>query len=149
MGDGPSRSLFERAFKEAFDGITNISVEFVGWVHHGEVPGVFNRAYAACAAGMGATRALAAGCLTVAAGAQGDLGLQVGQNLVAGLWSNFGDHGCPRFTPSDLESDLASVAAPADYNRAVHRAREACHLHRNEARVRDALLDSLDLDISR
>lgn len=146
MGDGPSRALFQRAFSEGFADRLNITVEFMGWVHHSEVPHVLNRSYAACVAGMGATRAIAAGCLTLAAGAQGELGLQTGQNLVAGLWSNFGDHGCPRFTPTDLATDLAAVAEPDSYDQAVRRARDTCHLHRNEAWVRRAMFDSLDLE---
>lgn len=145
MGDGPSRDLFERRLSAGLGDVKNVEIEFLGWVPHEEVPRILNSAYAACAAGMGATRALAAGCLTVAAGAQGNVGVQVGRNLTAGLWSNFGDHGCPRFTPTPLEADLSRLTTPGAYDEIVLRAREACHFQRNDRHVRAALLDSLDL----
>lgn len=148
LGDGPSRYEFESRFNDGLGLLSNVRVNFVGWIDHDDVPERLNRAYASCVAGMGATRSLAAGCLTVAAGAQGNLGLQVGSNLAAGLWSNFGDHGCPRFEASPLTIDLEKMYVDGSYDVVVHRAREACHFQRNERLVRDTLFDALDLPTS-
>ncbi len=144
MGDGPHRAQFEQRLRQSVP--ESVTVTIAGWVAHDQVPHVLNRALATCAAGMGAARALAAGALTLAVGAQGSVGLQRGRNLRAGLWSNFGDHGCPRFRPSDLSGDVRSALLEGTYDEDVRRARDACFYHRNEDRVRAELFDALDLE---
>ncbi|USQ79806.1 hypothetical protein NF556_19815 [Ornithinimicrobium faecis] len=143
MGDGPEKTLFESRLREGVP--ETVELNFVGWVDHDEVPRIFNRALATCTAGMGATRAVAAGTLTLAVGAQGSVGLQAGRNLRAGLWSNFGDHGCPRFTPTDLRSDIERALVGGVHDDIVARARSGCHFHRNQTHVRQQMLDALDL----
>ncbi|MGP5164281.1 glycosyltransferase [Arthrobacter rhombi] len=149
MGDGPLRGHFENEFSRGLDKFDNVMVEYSGWVAPDEVPREMNKAVAACVAGMGGVRALAAGTLTVGVGAQGSVGLQKGDNLRAGIWSNFGDHGCPRFSPSDLRWDLQTVLANDEYDEIVQFARESCRLHRSEEIVRSALYEALNMRVTK
>ncbi len=147
MGDGPLRSQFEHSFSSSLGGISNVKVVFSGWVAPDVVPQRMNSAVAACVAGMGGVRALAAGTLTVGVGAQGLVGVQSGQNLRAGIWSNFGDHGCPRFTATDVVSDIEAIVNSGNYDDVVTFARESCHLHRNENSVRMSMFDALEIRV--
>lgn len=145
MGDGPLRLDFESRFHEGLKSFANVTVKYSGWVEPEEVPRRMNEAVAACVAGMGGVRALAAGTLALGVGAQGSVGIQVGPNLRAGIWSNFGDHGCPRFTPSDQTQDLKRILATESYDEVVRFARASCQLHRSESFVRSAMFDALGL----
>lgn len=145
MGDGPLRGKFENEFRSALGGIQNVRIEFSGWVDPAEVPRRMNKAIAACVAGMGGVRALASGTLTVGVGAQGLVGVQYGKNLRAGIWSNFGDHGCPRFEASDVAEDIAKILTDGLYDDCVHLARESCRLHRSEEIVRKSMFDALEI----
>ncbi|MGW9405387.1 glycosyltransferase [Arthrobacter sp. NPDC055585] len=147
LGDGPLKSRFQAAFTEGLGHLPRVRVEYSGWVEPSEVPRRMNAAVAACVAGMGGVRALAAGTLSVGVGAQGSVGLQMGKNLRAGIWSNFGDHGCPRFTPSDLREDLLAVFKDDAYDEVVQFARASCRLHRSEAIVRNAMYDALEIRV--
>ena len=149
MGDGPLKGRFQAEFAKGLGHLPRVRVEYSGWVEPAEVPRRMNAAVAACVAGMGGVRALAAGTLSVGVGAQGSVGLQRGSNLRAGIWSNFGDHGCPRFTPSDIREDLLSVFTENAYDDVVQFARESCRLHRSESIVRNAMYDALDIRGSR
>ena len=145
MGDGPLRSRFHSEFHRALGHLENVEITFSGWVAPDEVPRRMNQAVAACVAGMGGVRALAAGTLTVGVGAQGLVGVQVGQNLRAGIWSNFGDHGCPRFEASNVSSDIHQIISDGSYDDVVNFARESCNLHRNESSVRSSMFDALEI----
>lgn len=148
MGDGPLRNNFERRFEQGFASFNNIEIQWSGWVEPDEVPIRMNKAVAACVAGMGGVRALAAGTLTLGVGAQGSVGIQYGKNLRAGIWSNFGDHGCPRFNPSDQSVDLRNIIKSGTYDEIVQIARASCQLHRSELSVREAMFDALGLRVS-
>lgn len=145
MGDGPLKGRFQSEFERGLSHLARVRLEYSGWVEPSEVPRRMNAAVAACVAGMGGVRALAAGTLSVGVGAQGSVGLQRGSNLRAGIWSNFGDHGCPRFSPSDIREDLLSVFKENAYDDVVQFARESCRLHRSETIVRNAMYDALDI----
>ena len=145
MGDGPLRNEFQGRFTAGLGRLSNVTVEYSGWVNPDEVPMRMNRAVAACVAGMGGVRALAAGTLTLGVGAQGSVGIQVGQNLRAGVWSNFGDHGCPRFTPSDQTIDLRDIIINNRYDEVVQFARNTCRINRSESIVRESMFDALGL----
>ncbi|MFR0636656.1 hypothetical protein RF641_01580 [Arthrobacter sp. LS16] len=145
MGDGPLRAKFHNSFRDGLDSLKNVQIVFSGWVEPDEVPRRMNRSVAACVAGMGGVRALAAGTLTVGVGAQGLVGVQTGQNLRAGIWSNFGDHGCPRFEATDVATDIAQIVEHGDYDDTVSFARDSCRLHRNETMVRNSMYDALEI----
>lgn len=145
MGDGPMRDHFLSEFADGLGDISNVSVDYLGWTDPEEVPRRMNEAVAACVAGMGGVRALAAGTLALGVGAQGSVGLQFGRNLMAGIWSNFGDHGCPRFSPSDQTEDLKFILETNSYDLFVEHAREACRLHRSASTVRSSMYSALGL----
>lgn len=142
LGDGPLRPRMEREmsrFAQAHD----VGVNFEGWVAPEEVPIRMNSAVLGLVAGMGGIRTLAAGALCVGVGARSNVGLQVGQNLRAGLWSNFGDHGCPRFTPTPIASDIATYIQSGPYEEAQRTARTAVRRARAASVVDGALLSAL------
>lgn len=145
LGDGPLRREFAARFEAGLGHFENVAVVFSGWVDPEEVPLRMNKAVASCVAGMGGVRALAAGTLTLGVGAQGSVGIQTGTNLRAGIWSNFGDHGCPRFEPSDQTMDLKHILETDTYDEVVRFARASCQLHRSESAVRLAMFDALGI----
>lgn len=147
MGDGPLKEYFYSEFTSALEPIGNVNIRFSGWVPPEEVPRRMNTAVAACVAGMGGVRALAAGTLTIGVGAQGLVGVQFGTNLRAGIWSNFGDHGCPRFIPSEIRSDISRIISDNRYDEIVGFARESCMMHRSESIVRNSMLDALEIRV--
>ena len=143
LGDGPLRPRMEREMMRFASEHASIEVSFEGWVAPEEVPRRMNDAVIGLVAGMGGIRTLAAGALCVGVGARGSVGLQVGQNLRAGLFSNFGDHGCPRFTPSPLAADLATYLHNDRYVEATQIARLAVRRARSASVVDGALLSAL------
>lgn len=145
MGDGPLRQEFQARFRLGLEHLGNVTIAYSGWVDPAEVPRRMNQAVAACVAGMGGVRALAAGTLALGVGAQGSVGIQAGTNLRAGIWSNFGDHGCPRFKPSDQTDDLRQIFSAGTYDEVVRFARASCRLHRSESSVRLAMFDALGI----
>ena len=76
-----------------------VEVVFHGWVPPEEVPRRMNSAVIGLVSGMGGVRTLAAGALCIGVGARGSVGVQVGANLRAGVWTRLRDHGTPQFTP--------------------------------------------------
>lgn len=131
FGDGPERSYFESAYRLMLDGLGAGNVNFHGWVPPSSIPPALNAAAVSVMAGMGGVRSVAAGTLTIGAGARDNLGVQVGRNLRAGIFSNFGDHGCPRFTPTPLDRDLDMLLKPGIY-------RETLELNRSILRRTNA-----------
>lgn len=143
LGDGPLRERYERELARLRAQHPNIRVVFHGWVPPEEVPLRMNMAVIGLVAGMGGIRTLAAGALCIGVGARGSVGVQIGRNLRAGLWSNFGDHGTPQFTPTPITEDLERVLHPGVYEDAVRFARTAARRTRSGSVVRDAMLTAL------
>lgn len=143
LGDGPLRPGFESDLRRFSRRHPNVEYEFHGWVSPDDVAERMRTAVAAVVTGRGAITALAAGTLCVAVGARGSVGLQHGHNLKAGLWSNFGDHSCPGFTPSDLDADLAAHLDPEAYAAAVDTGRRITARSRSAGVVDEALLSAL------
>ncbi|MGP5079339.1 glycosyltransferase family 4 protein [Brachybacterium alimentarium] len=143
LGDGPLRDRYEREFRRFTADNPRVQTTFHGWVAPEEVPRRMNTAVIGLVAGMGGIRTLAAGALCIGVGARGSVGVQVGSNLRAGLWTNFGDHGTPQFTPTSITSDLERVLQPGAYEEAVGFARTAARRTRSGSVVRDALLTAL------
>lgn len=142
-GDGPERPVFERAYGRGLQAHSNANVEFHGWVEPDEVPKKMNDAVVGIAAGMTGVRTIASGALCVGVGARSFVGVQQGQNLRAGLWSNFGDHGTMRFTASDLESDLRTYLNASRFDEAIHGAREILRRTNSQQAVDGAMLSAL------
>lgn len=142
-GDGPLRGHYQREFRRFDAAHANVHTIFHGWIAPEDVPLRMNRAVIGLTAGMGGVRALAAGTLCIGVGARGNVGVQIGNNLRAGLWTNFGDHGTPQFTPSSVAADLESTLEPGAYLQAVSFARAAARRTRSAGVVRDALLTAL------
>jgi glycosyltransferase involved in cell wall biosynthesis len=143
LGDGPLRTSFEsdlRRFARANEGI---DIAFEGWVHPDEIAQRMNDAVVGLVTGRGAITTLAAGALCVGVGARGSVGLQVGGNLRAGLWSNFGDHACPQFTPTPLDEDLRTHLVPEAYAEALEIGRRAMRRSRASSVVDGSLLSAL------
>ena len=143
LGDGPLRDRYEREFRRFSQHHPGVRTTFHGWVAPEEVPLRMNTAVIGLVAGMGGIRTLAAGALCIGVGARGSVGVQVGRNLRAGLWTNFGDHGTPQFTPTPITQDLERVLQPGSYEDAVAFARTAAKRTRSGSVVRDALLTAL------
>lgn len=143
LGDGPLRDRYEREFARLRAENPQLRAVFHGWVPPTEVPLRMNRAVISLVAGMGGVRALAAGSLCIGVGARGSVGVQIGRNLRAGLWSNFGDHGTPQFTPTPITDDLETVLRPGAYEAAVAFGRTAALRTRSASVVRDAMLTAL------
>ena len=137
------RDRYEREFRRFTADNPRVQTTFHGWVAPEEVPRRMNTAVIGLVAGMGGIRTLAAGALCIGVGARGSVGVQVGSNLRAGLWTNFGDHGTPQFTPTSITSDLERVLQPGAYEEAVGFARTAARRTRSGSVVRDALLTAL------
>lgn len=140
-GDGPLRAIYEQRYAALSRRLTNVSYEFHGWVAPQEVPILMNRAYLTVTAGMAGMRALAAGSLCLGAGARDNVGIQVGSNLRAGIWSNFGDHGVQRFEKSRVGDDLKRLATSTEYDEAIDRARNVV-LNGNSQPIVDKLMFS-------
>lgn len=142
-GDGPERGRFEQAYRSGLRDLPNADVELHGWIEPHEVPLKMNRAVVGIAAGMTGVRTIAAGALCIGVGARSFVGVQQGQNLRAGLWSNFGDHGTMRFTATDLVSDLTTYLDAARFDDAVHGARQILSRTNSQQVVDGAMLSAL------
>lgn len=143
LGDGPLRERYEREFQRFSHSHPGVRTVFHGWVPPEEVPQRMNTAVIGLVSGMGGIRTLAAGALCIGVGARGSVGVQTGNNLRAGLWTNFGDHGTPQFTPTPITEDLERLLQPGAYEEAVGFARVAARRTRSGSVVRDALFTAL------
>lgn len=145
-GDGILRGHFESALKWYSSTISDTSVVFHGWTPPENIPLRMNEAVIGVVAGLGGMRAVATGTLCVAVGARDVVGLQVGENLAQGIYSNFGDHGTQGYVPTPISRDLEKLfAEEGAYDRAVMSARELALRVRSSDAVRDALFSALDL----
>ncbi|CAM3203389.1 glycosyltransferase [Corynebacterium gottingense] len=142
-GDGPLRDYFNTRYERLSLSIPNVSHVMHGWVEPSEVPKMMNRAYLSVAAGMAGMRALASGSLCLGTGARATVGIQTKQNLRAGIWSNLGDHGLFRFTPSDVAEDLRALSTPAAYDDAVSVARSVVKLGNSQTIVDEKMRAAL------
>ncbi|SEI42034.1 Glycosyltransferase involved in cell wall bisynthesis [Arthrobacter sp. yr096] len=90
VGSGSAVGDFQEHLRGRLAVAPNISTDWMGWVNSHETSRVLSRAVLAFASGRGAAQALALGTPVVAAGSQGVVGLQEGENLQLGYWGNFG-----------------------------------------------------------
>ena len=142
-GDGPLREYFDQRYNLLEMSVPNVSHTMHGWVDPTEIPLMLNRAYLTVAAGMAGMRALASGSLLLGTGARASVGIQTGNNLRAGIWSNYGDHGIFRFTPSDVRADLNKLSSSAAYDEAVSMARSVVKFGNAQSAVNDRMLAAL------
>lgn len=142
-GDGPLRDYFDQRYQRLSHAVRNVSHVMHGWVEPGEVPKMMNRAYLTVTAGMAGMRALASGSLCLGTGARATVGIQTGKNLRAGIWSNLGDHGIFRFTPTDVGDDLRALATADAYDDAVAVARSVVMLGNSQSVVDKKMLAAL------
>lgn len=144
-GDGPMRDAFESRYRRLVAEHGRGRVTMRGWITPAEVPGVLNRSVLAVMAGMGGVRSVASGTLTVGTGARDSLGVQSGNNLRAGIFSNFGDHGCPRFRATPIEDDLRRLLSPDAYEETLERNRVILRRSNSQSVVDGAMLSGLQL----
>ncbi|WP_236683960.1 glycosyltransferase family 4 protein [Corynebacterium singulare] len=144
-GDGPLKAMYEQRYAALSQRLANVNYEFHGWVAPHEVPILMNKAFLTVTAGMAGMRALAAGSLCLGAGARDTVGIQVGSNLRAGLWSNFGDHGVQRFGKTDVKFDLNFLSDPDRYDEAVRVARDKVLTGNNQDLVNNLMFSALNL----
>ena len=142
-GDGPLRDYFDQRYNLLEQSVPNVSHVMHGWVEPAEVPLMMNRAYLTVAAGMAGMRALASGSLLLGTGARASVGVQTGNNLRAGIWSNFGDHGIFRFSPYEIDSSLKRLAKPAVYDEAVEVARMVVRMGNSQSVVDEQMRAAL------
>mgnify|MGYP001943560795 FL=1 len=142
-GDGPLRDYFDQRYNLLEMSVPNVSHTMHGWVEPTEIPMMMNRAYLTVAAGMAGMRALASGSLLLGTGARASVGIQTGNNLRAGIWSNFGDHGIFRFVPTDVRSDLTNLSSPVVYDETVATARSVVKLGNAQSVVNDLMFAAL------
>ena len=88
-------------------------------------------------------RALASGSLCLGTGARATVGIQIGKNLRAGIWSNLGDHGIFRFTPTNVRDDLKALSAADAYDDAVAVARSVVKLGNSQSIVDNKMFAAL------
>jgi len=89
-GSGGAVGDFREHLSERLSVMSNISIDWMGWVNSHETSRILSGAVLAFASGRGAAQALALGTPVVAAGSQGVVGLQEGETLQRGFWGNFG-----------------------------------------------------------
>lgn len=142
-GDGPLKSVFAAKYSYGLRAVKGASVEFHGWIEPEEVPLRMQSAVIGIVAGMGGVRTVAAGALCIGVGARNTVGVQAGDNLRAGIWSNFGDHGIMRFEPSPIEQDLERFLAPEEYDGVVATARSVLERTNRQSRVDGMMFSAL------
>ncbi len=142
-GDGPTRPYFEARYRNLCRELPNIEVELPGWISPTDVPMAMRKAVVVITAGMAGMRACGSGTLTIGAGANATVGVQSGSNLRAGLWSNFGDHGIQRFTPSSIEADLEQIWSRDLYDQTVESTRNVVGATRRQSLVDQSMLGAL------
>lgn len=146
-GDGRLRNQFMRALQAGVADIANARVDFHGWVPPDQIPLRMNEAVVGIVAGLGAMRSIATGALCVAVGARDNLGVQYGENLMAGIYSNFGDHGAQGYRATPIAADLRSLVGDSEhYDHVVRDVREQMVRLRSRDVVRAALFEALELD---
>ena len=138
-GDGPLRDYFDQRYNLLEMSVPNVSHTMHGWVEPAEIPLMMNRAYLTVAAGMAGMRALGSGSLLLGTGARASVGIQTGNNLRAGIWSNFGDHGIFRFSPKPIQRSLEELANPEAYDEAVEIARMVVGKGNSQSAVDDQM----------
>lgn len=141
-GDGPLRSYYESRLKRMEQSNSNVFGELKGWIPPAEVPVRMNNAFLTVTAGMAGMRACASGSACLAVGARSYVGVQYSQNLRAGLWSNFGDHGVQNFIPTPLHSDLDTLLDFAAHDQLVQETRSTVRLS-NSQKVVDGIMRSV------
>lgn len=142
-GDGPLKGYFARRYDRLVGTIPNVSYSLRGWISPNEVPEKMNESFLTVTAGMAGMRACASGTLCLGVGARNNVGIQFGQNLRAGVWSNFGDHGIPNFTPTSIEKDLKQLCEPECYDEAVSVARKVIWDGNRQSVVDEKMLAAL------
>lgn len=145
-GDGLMRSHFQRELRDGLATVPNADLAMHGWVEPDEIPQIMGRSVAGIVAGLGGMRAIATGTLCVAVGARDSLGVQYGDNLAAGIYSNFGDHGSQNYRPSSIAADVHHIVADsARYDETVQEVRRQMIRLRSVHVVRTAMFDALEL----
>ena len=86
----------------------NIDVRMLGWRISEHVCYYLRRAIVSVCPGRSAAQSLAVGTPVFAVGSQGPTGLQVGKNLINGLWSNFGGYPVDSFESGQEVLELLS-----------------------------------------
>lgn len=142
-GDGPLRGYYERRYAKLCREFSNLDVEFHGWTPPDEIPRLMNRAVAAVAAGMAGMRACAAGTLCIGVGARDSVGVQIGNNLRAGVWSNFGDHGILRFEHAPIGEDIRMILDSDNYEDVIETARRVIRNGNSQSQIDEMMLAAL------
>ena len=142
-GDGPLRAFYDFRYKQITSKAGSSNYTLHGWLPAEEVPSKMNSAFLTVTAGMAGIRALASGSLCIGVGAKGNVGVQMGRNLRAGLWSNFGDHGIFGFETPSIYKDLLSIDSAAAYEDIVLTAREVAKRTNSQSVVDSKMLAAL------
>lgn len=145
-GDGPLRDYFDQRYNLLEMSVPNVSHTMHGWVEPAEIPLMMNRAYLTVAAGMAGMRALASGSLLLGTGARASVGIQTRNNLRAGIWSNFGDHGIFRFAPTEVGVDLGRISNSDAYDECVATARSVAKNGNSQSAVNALMHAALHCD---
>lgn len=146
-GDGRLRGLFEKELRAGVATIPGASVTFHGWIPPELVPVRMSEAVVGIVAGLGGMRSIATGVLCVAVGARDIVGVQYGENLTQGIYSNFGDHGSQGYVPTPIDADLAFLLESAErYDDVVTSARSVAMEQRSSTVIKEALFRALELE---
>lgn len=87
LGEGNVSASIQETFEAE-----GVKTSFDGWAMSERVPEILSQAAIAVCPGRSAAQSIAVGTVTVAAGSQGIVGLQSGEGLIRGHWSNFGGY---------------------------------------------------------
>ena len=142
-GDGPLRAFYEFRYKQITAKLGSSNFTLHGWLPAEVIPEKMNAAFLTVTAGMAGVRALASGSLCVGVGAKSNVGVQMGRNLRAGLWSNFGDHGIFGFDEPSIYEDLLRIDSASAFEDVVLTAREVAKRTNSQSVVDSKMLGAL------
>ncbi|MGP9728600.1 glycosyltransferase family 4 protein [Glutamicibacter sp. AOP3-A1-12] len=106
--------------------VRDVEVRFLGWRIAENVSNYLRGAVISVCPGRSAAQSLAVGTPVFAVGSQGPAGLQIGRNLLSGLWSNFG--GFPLKNANEGEAIGSLLSDREAYQRAQARGRSTIEL---------------------
>lgn len=146
-GSGGAVGDFREHLVKTLSVMPNISIDWMGWVNSHETTRVLSGAVLAFASGRGAAQALALGTPVVAAGSQGVVGLQEGENLQRGFWGNFGGQkpAVPTNNLKIAERVTQLIRDPHSWHRKMSRGRHSIRAGAAQSAVDAAYLSAVQL----
>lgn len=119
MGDGENRETIAKLIRENTDGLSNVNVDFTGWLSPEEVEKELRQSYLAVGSGRSALKSLAVGTPVIGAGRSANIGFIHGVGYDLASWSSFGDNPSPSVPRSQHLDCVHSVMTDFDFYRSI------------------------------